>query len=108
MSKITLGAPSLSGVGASELVSAEFKDAVFPLKIKVESLVSNSLVFPEVKGLFLSGASASVVVKIQDADELQRLVSSIEQVAEANQFEAILTIESLADVSKKAGKVKAG
>ena len=88
MSKIILGAPSLSGKGANELVAVAFKEAVFPLKVTVSSLITNSLIFPEVDGLFLEGELASVVVEINDYDTLQRLASSIEAVAEINRYEA--------------------
>lgn len=97
MSKIILGAPSLSGKGANELVAAAFIEAVFPLKVTVSNLITNSLIFPEVDGLFLEGEQASVVVEINDYDTLQRLASSIEAVAEINRYEALLTIETWVD-----------
>jgi hypothetical protein len=95
MSKIIIGAPSLSGKDANELVAVAFKGAAFPLSIIVASLITNSLVFPEVEGLFLNGEQSSVVVVIKDNDQLQRLASSIEQVAELNRHESMLTIEAL-------------
>lgn len=96
MSKIVLGAPSLSGKDANELVAVAFKGAVFPLDVTVTNLIGHSLSFPEVSGLFITASyevKPSVVVEIKDNDALQRLASSIEQIAELNDHEAMLAIE---------------
>ena len=96
MSKIILGAPSLNGKGANELIAESFKDAAFPLKITVINLVDNGLSFPEVEGFYLTGKkefTPTVTVEIKDYDTLQRLASSIETVAEINSHESMLTID---------------
>ncbi len=94
MTKLILGAPSLTGKDANDLVAATFKDAAFPLLLTVINLAAFSVSFPEISGLHIKpcthGDEATVVVTIPDYDALQRLASSIEQVAELNHSEAML------------------
>jgi len=96
MSKVILGAPSLSGKDANVLVEAAFKDADFPMQLEVSNLIGHSLCFPEINDLFLSpcyGDRAILVVEIDAYATLQRLASSIEQIAELNQHEAMVSIQ---------------
>ncbi|MCK9394220.1 MAG: hypothetical protein M0Q44_01350 [Methylobacter sp.] len=94
MKKLILGAPSLTGKDANDLVAAAYKDAAFPMQLKVTNLVARPLSFPEIAGLHLKpcthGDEATVVVTVPNYDALQRLASSIEQVAELNHSEAML------------------
>lgn len=96
MEKLVLGAPSLTGKDANDLVAAVFKGAAFPLMLVVTNLVARSLSFPEIAGLHLKpcthGDEATVTVEIPNYDALQRLASSIEQVAELNGSAAILEL----------------
>lgn len=92
---VQLGAPSLTGKDANELVSEVFGDAKYPLKVTVKNHMPMNVAFPEV-GLFLRHVSDPVgsqaVVDIAGADLFQRLVSSVEQVAELNRYEVALSI----------------
>jgi len=94
--KVELGAPSLTGKGARELVAAEFANAKYPLKVVVTNHAPRSVVFPEVPGLFLAhcaNATDSVMtVALSSASQLQRLASSAEQIAELNGYAIFLTI----------------
>jgi hypothetical protein len=94
MNKLILGAPSLTGKDANDLVATAFKDAAFPLLLVVTNLAAYSLSFPEISGLYMKpcthGDEATVVVTVPNYDALQRLASSIEQIAELNHSEAML------------------
>lgn len=88
MNALKLGAPSLTGEDANELVASRFGGAPYPLKIKVKNLVFMMLTFPEVNGLHLKPIGHDdddfAVVTIRDSDHFHRLASSIAQVAELN------------------------
>ena len=94
---LKLGAPSLTGKDANALVSEHFKDAAYPLKLKFTNLIGMALSFPEVSGLFMKpighDGEESVVVTISGEPALQRLASSIEQIAELNGKEELLEVE---------------
>lgn len=94
MKKLTLGAPSLTGKDANDLVAAAFKAADFPLQMVFTNLAAHALSFPEIGGLHLKpcthGDEATVVATVPNYDALQRLTSSIEQIAELNHNEAML------------------
>jgi hypothetical protein len=96
MKKVILGAPSLTGKDANDLVAAHFKDAAFPLMLVVANLAAFSLSFPEIAGLHLKpcthGDEATVTVEVPNYEALQRLASSIEQVADLNRCEAMLEL----------------
>jgi hypothetical protein len=100
MKKIIIGAPSLTGGSANE-VGAEFNDLIFPIDIKFTNLVARGLTFPEVNGLALESCAHSeagtVTVEVDSLDALNRLVSSIEQVAELNGYAELLAIEPVFD-----------
>lgn len=116
-SKVELGAPSITGKDANDLVAVEFAKAKYPLKVVVTNHAPRSVVFPEVPGLFLmhcaNPAGKVVTVDIASADQLQRLASSVEQIAELNGYAVFLTIEEVALAPAVAltpavkGKVKA-
>lgn len=100
---VQLGAPSLTKKDANELVNEVFGDAKYPLTVTVKNHMPMNVAFPEV-GLFLRHVSDPVgsqaVVNIASADLFQRLVSSVEQVAELNRYEVAL---SISDEVKDAG-----
>lgn len=97
MNKVVLGAPSLSGKDANDLVAAEFGGLEYPQKIRFTNLIGRALSFPEVPGLFMKpvghDGEESVVVEIKNHDAFQRLASSIEQIAELNEKEQLLEVE---------------
>jgi len=94
--KVDLGAPSLTGKDANDLVAQAFADAIFPLKLVVTNHMPRDCVFPEV-GLHLKHCSneeeRGTTVEITSADQLQRFASSVEQIAELNGYPLALTIE---------------
>ena len=97
MTKIVkLGAPSLTGKDANQLVAEAFADAKYPLTITVKNHMPRDVVFPEVPGLFLkhvAHATESVkTVKVASHDLFQRVASSIEQIAELNRYKLAVTI----------------
>jgi hypothetical protein len=96
MSKLKLGAPSLTGKDANDLVAKAFADAAFPLTLTFVNKVPFALSFPEVSGLFLKPSNHdggyTVTAQIKDYDALQRLASSIEQIAELNKRELLVEV----------------
>ena len=97
MTKIVkLGAPSLTGKDANQLVAEAFADAKYPLTITVKNHMPRDVVFPEVPGLFLkhvANEKESVkTVKVASHDLFQRVASSIEQIAELNRYKLAVTI----------------
>lgn len=101
MSKIILGAPSLSGKDASELVAKAVEGLSFPLKVTVTNLVDHGLSFPEIEGLYMTGKKESrpdAIVEIKNLDEFERLSASFEQIAEVNRHEFLVEIEIHAEV----------
>lgn len=97
MTKIVkLGAPSLTGKDANQIVAEAFAEAKYPLTVTVKNHMPRDVVFPEVPGLFLkhvSHATDSVkTVKIDSHDLFQRVASSIEQIAELNRYALAVTI----------------
>lgn len=99
-SKVQLGAPSLTGKDANDVVAEAFADATYPGKFEIVNLMPRNVTFPEVGGLFLRNVASrkpdvKAVVTIVDHDQLQRLASSVEQIAELNKYAVALTIESL-------------
>ena len=106
--KVELGAPSLTGKDANDLVTNEFASAKYPLSVVVTNNMPCNAVFPEVADLFLShcanpeGRVKAVVIDSMDA--FQRLASSIEQIAELNGFASALIIEEAVVVSTAKGK----
>lgn len=103
--KVELGAPSLTGKDANELVAAEFGKAKYPIKVTVKNLMPRDAVFPEV-GLFLCHVAASAgteaEVEIPSHEVFQRLATDVEQIAELNQYAQAVTIEEALTVTKRA------
>jgi len=105
--KIELGAPSIIGKDTAALLLETFAEAKFPLKVLVTNHMPRDVVFPEVAGLLLSHVASATgterKVVISDFDLLQRLVSSVEQVAELNGYEAAITVSEVEDVEIGSG-----
>lgn len=111
--QVVLGAPSLTQKDANEQVQKEFAKAKYPLPVLVINHMPRAVVFPEVEGLYLThcadteGGGHRKEVTINNEDQLQRLASSIEQVAELNGYEkAIELIEVLPPAAKSGAKDK--
>lgn len=107
---IELGAPSLTGKDANELVAAEFGKAKYPVKVVVRNLMNRDVVFPEL-GLFLRHVAAadgvSREVEIPSHEVFQRFASDVEQIAELNQCARALAVEEVAVAKKAAALVPA-
>jgi len=92
---IEIGAPSLTGKDANDLVAEVFGDATFPLKVVAQNLMPRNVVFPEVPGLFLRHVSnakdSQAAVEIASLDLFHRVASSVEQIAELNRYKSALT-----------------
>jgi hypothetical protein len=105
---IELGAPSVTGKDTAALLLETFAEAKFPLKVLVKNLMPRDVVFPEVAGLLLSHVASATgterEVVINDFDLMQRLVSSIEQVAELNGYESAITIAEVLEVEVEPSK----
>ena len=104
MSRSTdIGAPSLTGKGANELIASAFAGAVFPLQLRAKNHMPHDVVFPEVggDGLFLrhvaSANGSEAVVAISSIDVLQRLGSSVEQIAELNRYPVAMSLSEALD-----------
>ena len=95
---VDLGAPSLTGKDANQLVAEVFADAKYPLAVTVKNHMPRDVVFPEVPDLFLRhvahATESQKTVTIPSADVFQRVASSIEQVAELNRYALAVTISS--------------
>lgn len=106
--KVDLGAPSLTGKDANDLVAKEFAKIKYPYKVAVTNHMPRNAVFPEVEGLHLrhcaDEAGRQMEVSIESEDQFQRLASSIEQIAELNGYELALTIEEVAVAAPTKGK----
>lgn len=107
MRSIRLGAPSLTGRNASELIDEAFGDLEFPMTAKVTNLVAHGLNFPEVNNLHMTGCTDAqnsvAVVEINSLAALHRLASSIEQVAGLYGHAVMLVIEAVAEDEDETG-----
>lgn len=87
---VEIGAPSLTGKDANDLAAKEFAKAKYPLKLVATNLMPRDVAFPEVEGLFLRHAGNEVErtkeITVDSEDQLHRLVSSVEQIAELNGY----------------------
>lgn len=105
---VELGAPSLTGKDANDLVAEVFADAKYPLKVLVVNRMPRNVSFPEIDGLFLRNVAnpkeSQKVVTIPNADAFQRLASSVEQVAELNKYQVALVISEAAESDAKSTK----
>lgn len=111
--QVVLGAPSLTEQDANDQVQKEFAKAKYPMRVLVINHMPRNVVFPEVEGLYLThcadteGEGHRKEVTINNEDQLQRLASSIEQVAELNGYEkAIELIEVSPPAAKSSAKDK--
>ena len=109
--KVEIGAPSLTGKDANESTAKEFSKAKYPLKLTATNLMPRDVAFPEVEGLFLRHAGNEVErtkeITLDSEDQLQRLVSSVAQIAELNGYERAFELEepaAPATQSPKGGK----
>ena len=91
---INIGAPSLTGVDANDLVNEFFTDAAFPREMRLRNFLARNIALPEVHA-FLTPIDGKADVKIKSFDELHRLVSSIEQISELNKHLLAMSIEDL-------------
>ena len=97
---VCLGIPA-ADASTKLLVAEAFASATFPLKVVVKNLMPHDVVFPEVPGLFLrhvasGGDDVEKQVVIRSLDLLQRLASSVEQVAVLNGHKRAMTITEVA------------
>lgn len=97
MEKVDIGAPSLTGTDATAAVTVALGDARFPLLARVTNHMPRDAVFPEVRGLSLRHVAAaqgtSREVVFASLAQLQRLASSIGQVADLNGYALAVSIE---------------
>ena len=94
MAKFTIGAPSITGIDANNLVDEFFSYATFPLLISLQNHLPRNISLPEID-VFLKPFDDKSEAKIKSLDKLHRLVASIEQIAELNKHEAAITLEDL-------------
>jgi hypothetical protein len=92
--KIEIGAPSITGIDYNDTVNELFTDAKFPLNVRLLNHLPRSISLPEA-GVFLKPLTGKSEAKIANFDELHRLVSSIEQIAELNKHELAITLVDL-------------
>lgn len=92
---IVLGAPSLAGEGANDHKLLE--DIDFPCEVKFTNLVARAINFPEISGLHMASCTdydeCSKIAEIKSREALVRLRSSINQIAELNQYKELLSIQ---------------
>lgn len=97
---IKLGAPTLTGKSAATLIQTEFGAKTFPIKIKISNLVAKSASFAEV-GLYLKPSINQTaefgVVTIKSLNDLKRLGTSVEQVAESRAILDMVQVEEYLD-----------
>lgn len=97
MTILKIGAPSLNAGDAKKFLP-ELKALKYPIKAKVKNLMPRDVSFPEVRSLFLKHVAnrdgrAEKEVSINSFSEFYRLISSVEQVSELNDFELAMEIE---------------
>jgi hypothetical protein len=97
--KFIIGAPSITGVDANDLVNDFFSDVKFPISIRLHNHLPRNVALPEAS-VFLKALTGKEEAKIKTFDDLHRLVSSIEQIAELNLHEAAITVEELSLATK--------
>lgn len=87
---VEIGAPSLAKRGANEVVSEAFKDVEFPLDVEFKNFMPRNVSFPEIEGLYLKHVAAlegtKITLRVNNFDQLQRLASSVEAIAELNKY----------------------
>jgi hypothetical protein len=96
MAAVTIGAPSKSWQLAKDLIADHFIAGSFPAHIKLTNRVNRKLVFPEMPGLLLGPVGSDygvAIIRVDSLASLHRLASSIELIAEANQYLEMVTLE---------------
>lgn len=93
MTRLVIGAPVIGQEGANQRASATFSGAEFPLAVAVVNRMTITLSLPEA-GLRL-GPLASGVATFHHFDRLQRVVSSLEQIARLNNAPVLVEIGSI-------------
>ena len=87
---VEIGAPSLAKRGANEVVAEAFKDVEFPLDVEFKNFMPRNVSFPEIEGLYLKHVAAlegtKITLRVNNFDQLQRLTSSVEAIAELNKY----------------------
>lgn len=94
--QVQLGDPRKTGKDANVQIAEAFGNLTYPLTATVQNHMPRDLSFPEVQGLFLrhvaSATGTSKTVTITSYDLLQRLASSINQIAALNNCALAVTI----------------
>lgn len=95
--KAVFGAPSITGKYSKDLVLNEFGTANYPINVIATNLMPRDAVFPEIEGLFLRRFGSSTGTQkeflIENYDQLQRLASSFESIAEIYLYVSAISIE---------------
>ncbi len=86
--QFTIGAPSITGIDANDLVTQFFTDSKFPLTVRLTNHLQRNVSLPEI-GVFLPAFEGKAEAKIKSFDALHQVVSSIEQISELNEHEAL-------------------
>lgn len=93
---LTIGAPSLTGEDVHAKVKELFEAAKYPLTVTFTNSMPCAACFPEVDGLYLKHVAAtdgqSRALAVPDYDTLQRVSSSIAQIAELNHYNPAMTL----------------
>lgn len=93
---LTIGAPSLTGEDVHAEVKELFEAAKYPLTVTFTNSMPCAACFPEVDGLYLKHVAAadgqSRALAVPDYDTLQRVSSSIAQIAELNHYNPAMTL----------------
>lgn len=105
MTKIVIGAPSLTGKDANADIKAAFEAAEYPLSLVLTSSANFNVSLPEADVLLRPGAS--VEARFASFAKLQRAASSLAQVAELNRLACIATVAALASEEQEAPAAEA-
>ncbi|MBY0475407.1 MAG: hypothetical protein K2Q13_10170 [Nitrosomonas sp.] len=98
ISKVELGAPSLTG-RVAELIAKVFSGCDYPVKVKVKNRMPHDITLSEVRGLYLRGVAVSdgsneKTVLVDSLDQLIRMASSVQQIAVLNGHQyVVMTLE---------------
>ena len=100
MTKLVVGAPSLTGVDASVVAREEFAGVEFPAVLQFTNLTIRPQQYSEI-GVYLLGVGydeSVIQAKIKDFDSFVRAVSSMEAIAELFQSDAVVEISTLDEI----------
>lgn len=105
--KLILGADTQAAAVKTQINTA-VKGKAFPRRMRFTNHLPRDICLPEIKGLFLkhSGDSngASTVIEVQNLSDLQRVVSSVVQIAALNHAKKAMTIEDIDEPAKSQAK----